>query len=59
MDDLKTFVRAVWVMGVAEPGRWELWKFLCRSWISHRRSFAEAVELAIRGYHFRLVAVGL
>lgn len=59
MDDLKTFVRTLWIMGIAKSDRWEFWKFLCRSWISHRRSFSEAVELAIRGYHFRLVAASL
>ncbi len=59
MDDVKTFVRTLWVMGIAKSDRWEFWKFLCRSWISHRRSFSEAVELAIRGYHFRLVAASL
>ena len=56
VDDVLAFLRSLWVMGVAEPGRWEFWKFLCRSWVSHRRAFAAAVELAIRGYHFRIVA---
>ena len=55
LAELRAFVRSLWVMGMAEPGRWEFWKFLCRSWLSHRRAFAEAVELAIRGYHFRVV----
>ena len=59
LADVRAFVRSLWVMGVAEPGRWEFWKFLCRSWVSHRRAFAEAVELAIRGYHFRAVAGSL
>jgi radical SAM superfamily enzyme YgiQ (UPF0313 family) len=57
--DLRIFIRSLWVMGVAEPGRWEFWKFLCRSWVSHRKAFAEAVELAICGYHFRGVAAGM
>jgi len=56
MGDMLAFLRSLWVMGVAEPGRREFWKFLCRSWVSHRGAFAEAVELAIRGYHFRAVA---
>jgi radical SAM superfamily enzyme YgiQ (UPF0313 family) len=59
LADLRTFVRSLWVMGVAEPGRWEFWKFLVGSWTSHRRAFAEAVELAIRGRHFRAVAARL
>ena len=59
LADVRAFFRSLWVMGVAEPGRWEFWKFLCRSWLLHRRAFSEAVELAIRGYHFRVVAARL
>jgi radical SAM superfamily enzyme YgiQ (UPF0313 family) len=59
MADLVAFIRSLWMMGVARPGRWEFWKFIWRSLVSHRRAFAEAVELAIRGYHFRVVAADL
>ncbi|MBS0198611.1 MAG: B12-binding domain-containing radical SAM protein [Planctomycetes bacterium] len=59
MADFLAFVRSLWVIGVAEPGRWEYWKFLWRSLVSYRRAFPEAVELAIRGYHFRVVAESL
>jgi hypothetical protein len=57
--DVLAFLRSLWVIGVVKPGRLEYWKFLCRSWVSHRRALAEAVELAIRGYHFRVVAARL
>ena len=59
VDDLRAFARSLWVMGIRERGRREFWKFLVRSWVFHRRSFAAAVELAIRGYHFRAVAARL
>jgi radical SAM superfamily enzyme YgiQ (UPF0313 family) len=59
MVDVRAFIRSLWVMGVVEPGRWEFWKFLFRAGALHPRAFAEAVELAIRGYHFRAVAAGL
>jgi hypothetical protein len=59
LSDVRTFIRSLWVLGVTRPGRWEFWKFLARSWISHRDAFAVAVELAIRGHHFRLVAADL
>jgi radical SAM superfamily enzyme YgiQ (UPF0313 family) len=59
LNDVRTFIRSLWVLGVTRPGRWEFWKFLARSWISHRDAFAVAVELAIRGHHFRLVAADL
>ncbi len=59
LRDIRTLLRSMWLMGVVKSGRWEYWKFLCRSWIRHRRAFAEAIELAIRGYHFRQVAAGI
>jgi radical SAM superfamily enzyme YgiQ (UPF0313 family) len=55
-SDIRAFLGSLWVIGVARRGRWEYWKFLARSLLCHRRAFAEAVELAIRGHHFRVVA---
>ncbi len=57
--DLKAFLRALWVIGVASPGRWEFWRFLARAWVGHPKAFAGAVELAVRGHHFRKVAAAL
>jgi radical SAM superfamily enzyme YgiQ (UPF0313 family) len=54
--DVCAFLRSLWFIGVVERGRLHFWSFLLRSWLWHRRAFAEAVELAIRGYHFRAVA---
>jgi radical SAM superfamily enzyme YgiQ (UPF0313 family) len=58
-DDVRAFLRAMWVLGVAKSGRWQFWKFLCRSWLLHRDKFGPAVELAIRGHHFRMIAMSL
>jgi len=58
-DDVLAFARSLWVLGVLEPGRWEFWKFIARAAVFHRAAFAEAVEAAIRGYHFRKVAATL
>lgn len=58
-NDLLALVRSLWVIGVASPGRWEYWKFITRAFVQYRRAFPEAVELAIRGYHFRMVAAGM
>ena len=57
--DLGSLIRSTWAMGVAKPGRWQFWKFLCRSGFSYPRAFTEAFELAIYGYHFRAVAGSL
>lgn len=58
-EDYRSFLRSLWVMGVRRRGRREFWRFLARSWLFHRRAFAEAVELAIRGHHFRAIAAEL
>ena len=59
LSDVLAFVRSVWVMGVLRPGRWRFWAFLCRCSLFHRRAFAEAIDLAIRGHHFRTIAANL
>ncbi|MFN9968833.1 MAG: DUF4070 domain-containing protein, partial [Phycisphaerae bacterium] len=59
MDDILAFLRSMWIVGVASPGRLEYWKFLAHAWFSYRAAFPEAVELAIRGHHFRRVAAAL
>lgn len=57
--DIKAFLKSLWVMGVWNRGRREYWKFLSRTVLFHRRSFAEAMTLAIIGHHFRRVAATL
>ncbi len=57
--DVLAFVRSLWVMGVAESGRREFWKFLTRTALFHRGKFAEAMRLAIIGHHFRKTAAAL
>ena len=59
LADIRTLIRTLWAFGIVAPGRWEFWKFMARSWLCHRGAFTEAVELAIRGYHFRRVAAAL
>lgn len=58
-SDARAFLSSLWIMGIATPGRREYWKFLMKALVRHRRTFAEAVELAIMGHHFRAVARGL
>ncbi|MCH7849395.1 MAG: DUF4070 domain-containing protein, partial [Planctomycetes bacterium] len=53
------FLRSVWVIGVRSRGRGAYWSFLVRSLLFHRRKFAEAMNLAIVGHHFRRVAEAL
>jgi radical SAM superfamily enzyme YgiQ (UPF0313 family) len=54
--ELRAFARSLWVLGVASPGRLAYWGFVTRTLARHRDAFGEAMELAIRGHHFRTVA---
>jgi len=54
--DLWAFVRSLWVLGICTPGRRAYWKYLVQSLLLYPRAFSEAMNLAIRGYHFRAVA---
>jgi len=54
--ELAAFFKSMWVMGVWSKGRRAYWLYLLRSLLFHRRAFAEAVQLAILGHHFRKIA---
>jgi radical SAM superfamily enzyme YgiQ (UPF0313 family) len=54
--DIGAFLKSLWVLGVRSRGRRAYWSFFLRSLLFHRRKFAEAMNLAILGHHFRKVA---
>lgn len=54
-----TFIKSLWVMGFWARGRCEYWKYFAKSLLFHRRAFAEAMRLAIVGFHFRKVAASV
>lgn len=58
-SDISAFLRSLWVMGVVRRGRREYWKFLCKTLVYHRAAFADAMALAITGFHFRKVAASI
>jgi radical SAM superfamily enzyme YgiQ (UPF0313 family) len=57
--DVKAFFKSLWVMGVLSRGRREYWRFFGKSLLFHPRAFAEAMNLAIVGHHYRKVAAAL
>lgn len=57
--EVMALVRSMWTMGVVARGRRQFWLFLARIALFHRKAFAEAMGLAIIGYHFRKVAASL
>ncbi len=54
-NDLFTFLRSLWYLGLAEPksSRGYYWRLLKESLSKYRQSFSDVVTLAIYGYHFR------
>ena len=58
-SDVRAFIQSLWVMGVWTRGRREYWKFMVKTLLFHRRSFSEAMTLAIQGYHYRRIARAL
>lgn len=58
-EDFIAFLKSLWIMGVLTRGRREYWKFLAKTLVVRREAFADAVRLAIYGYHFRRVAATL
>lgn len=57
--EVKAFFRSLWVLGVRTRGRREYWKFMTKVLLAHRRSFTEAMGMAISGFHFRKIAASL
>jgi radical SAM superfamily enzyme YgiQ (UPF0313 family) len=55
LNYLKGFVKSVFIIGIANNGRREYWKFLL--WTLFRRPglMIDAITYAVYGYHFRLI----
>jgi radical SAM superfamily enzyme YgiQ (UPF0313 family) len=54
--DLRAFFKSFWLLGIAEPGRHNYWRFFWSTLIRHPQQLRCAIELAVIGYHFRRVA---
>ena len=54
--DVLAFLKSLWIIGLRTRGRREYWKFFVKTVLFHRRSFTEAMTLAIQGYHYRRIA---
>ena len=55
-SDFRAFLKSFYVLGLRHPGRRAYWRFCLETLIRRPRQFAQAMELAIMGYHFRRVA---
>jgi radical SAM superfamily enzyme YgiQ (UPF0313 family) len=57
--DCIAFFKSLWLLGVWHRGRVGYWRLLGGTLLRRPRQFPHAIELAILGYHYRLVANSL
>ncbi len=55
-QDIRAFLRSLWVLGVQGKERWHFWNLLLWTAFRRPRSFSLSVSLAIYGFHFRKIA---
>jgi hypothetical protein len=55
-NDVNALLKSLWVLGVWHRGRVGYWRLFWGTLIRHPRQFPLAIQFAIIGYHFRLVA---
>jgi radical SAM superfamily enzyme YgiQ (UPF0313 family) len=54
--DIFAFMRSMLKQGILTPGQVHYWRFLVKAYRQNSSAFAEAVTLAIMGYHFQKVS---
>ncbi|MBN1687167.1 MAG: DUF4070 domain-containing protein [Spirochaetales bacterium] len=59
MREIKAFLRALFHLGLLEKGRWYFWKLMAHVLRNYPGSFPFAMDLAIRGFHYRKVAASI
>ncbi len=52
---IKAFVKSVFVLGIANKGRLEYWKFMLWTLFQKPNLFIDAITLAVYGYHYRTI----
>lgn len=55
-DEIKAFLKSLWILGVLEKGKRFYWRLLLYSVFRYPRKFPVAVRMAIYGFHFRRIA---
>lgn len=54
--EISAFIRSIWKIGIISGARMQYWKLLLKTGLTKRKSFATAVELAIKGQHFEKIS---
>jgi hypothetical protein len=55
LEQLKAFLRLLWLLGIIEKGKKYFWKLFFISLWKYPRKFPTAMTLAVYGFHFRRV----
>ncbi|WP_300156285.1 B12-binding domain-containing radical SAM protein [Solidesulfovibrio sp.] len=55
-SDFRAFLNSLWRIGILSRARFDYWKLLAKTALTKRKALPVAVELAILGRHFQLVA---
>jgi radical SAM superfamily enzyme YgiQ (UPF0313 family) len=54
--DMRAFLRSAWVIGVRSRGRLAYWWFALTTLLRRPRRFPQAMQWAIMGHHYRVIA---
>lgn len=54
-DHVLAFIKSIFIIGIANRGRWEYWKLLFWTLFNHPTQIVDAITFAVYGYHFRTV----
>ncbi len=55
-SDFRAFIKSLWSIGVISRARFAYWKLIFKTTLTKRKALPVAVELAILGRHFQLIA---
>jgi radical SAM superfamily enzyme YgiQ (UPF0313 family) len=59
LQDVRAFMKSLWIIGVLHRGRRAFWAYLATVLVRYPRKLPSAIALAIHGFHYRMVAKGL
>jgi hypothetical protein len=54
--EVRAFLRSLWALGLKRRGRLAFWRLFWATLLARPRKFRTAMELAVIGLHFRIVA---
>jgi radical SAM superfamily enzyme YgiQ (UPF0313 family) len=59
LREIGAFTKALFHLGLVEKGRWYFWKLMAHVLRNYPSNFPFAIDLAIKGFHYRKVAASI